>query len=241
MTLSPEMTVGETEIQLKEEGLTCGYRPVTGWDATWSECLKERTPNLYFFQYGGLEELVAGGEISFKKSQSFPIKVAPRAATGPDWRLAVLGSQGRFGQFEQPTMRVFPLPQREIWGTATFENQHQARTAFRQWVGFFIRFKFVYFDLTPSDRVESVLAFKLSGPKNWVEATREAITQLHENEEITLDWFEQVQATQLEAAITSENFSHFINQMGALVGLSKEANQKSAAKLGHFLESGTDA
>ncbi|MBI4412320.1 MAG: hypothetical protein HY541_07550 [Deltaproteobacteria bacterium] len=197
--VDPEMRVIDYEQKLNAEGLTSGYRPVTGMQTPLSACLAERTANLFFLKYGGIEELCVGGAVVTPQGVAFPIKDYPRAATGCDLRRVVIGSRGLLGQFREGSLKVFPLPEALVWGLALFEGPEAALEGVRRMVGSFIRPLFVRImeekegsgllrSLNLSEEAKVVLAFKLGGLKGMVEAEREAVMKLNEADNVLFHW-----------------------------------------------------
>ena len=122
VTLDPEIRIIDYERQLNGEGFTSGYRPVTGLQTSLASCLAERTGNLFFLKYGGIEELCVGGTVTTPQGVAFHIKDYPCAATGPDLRRAVIGSRQLLGRFREVSLKVFPLPETLAWGLALFDT-----------------------------------------------------------------------------------------------------------------------
>ena len=102
------------EAELGGRGSTLGHFPQSfdystlgGWVATRSSGQQSRG-------YGRIEDLFAGGHV---ETPVGPLDMAPwpASAAGPDLRQAILGSEGRLGILTRATVRIAPLPEREIW------------------------------------------------------------------------------------------------------------------------------
>ncbi len=194
LTFDPQVSIEETEKFLRSEGLTGGYYPLSGYHTLWTDCLAERRPNLYFLKYGGLEELCAGGLVKLPSGKLFSTKIYPRSATGPDLRRVVLGSRHVLGDFEEVTVRCFPLPEKEMWGLVLFETWEEAHDVVRKMMGFFIRPLCIRLlkeeaacvlleNLGYSGEDQVLLAFKLSGLARMVAAEKGVISHWVEDKQ----------------------------------------------------------
>ena len=197
--VDPETRVIDYEQKLNNEGLTSGYWPVTGLQASLAACLAERTANLFFLKYGGIEELCVGGTVITPCEVPFQIKDYPRSATGPDLRRVIIGSHQLLGRFREVSLKVFPLPEALVWGVALFDRPDAALEGLRRMIGHFIRPLFVRImeeeegggllrSLNLSEESKVILAFKLTGLKGMVEAEREAVMKLHEGDNVLFHW-----------------------------------------------------
>ena len=102
------------ETALRGHGATLGHFPQSfdystlgGWVVTRSSGQQSRG-------YGRIEDLFAGGHVETPLGP-LDLPSFPASAAGPDLRQAVLGSEGRLGIVTRATVRIAPLPQREIW------------------------------------------------------------------------------------------------------------------------------
>ena len=211
-----QVTVGDYEKFLNTQGLTGGYYPVSGLDVTMADCLKERTPNLYFLKYGGLDKLCVGGKAYTAEGQLFDLKIAPRSATGPDLHLAILGEGWRLACYREVVLRLFPIPEAESWGIAFCKNSEAAFEIFRAMMVLMINPLFARIlddeDLDivthklnlPSDG-DSALFFKLSGLKSMFEAQKDALIRLHEGKKIIFYWPTKIsEKTELNSSLINE-------------------------------------
>jgi alkyldihydroxyacetonephosphate synthase len=102
------------EAALRGHGATLGHFPQSfdystlgGWIATRSSGQQSRG-------YGRIEDMFAGGHL---ETPIGPLDLPPypASAAGPDLRQVVLGSEGRLGILTRATVRIAPLPEREVW------------------------------------------------------------------------------------------------------------------------------
>lgn len=230
-TVDPEIKVAEYERRLNEEGLTGGYHPLQGDQVSIDECLKKRLPNLFSLKYGGIDDLCAGGVIELPDNKHFTIKTAPRAATGSDLKKVIIGSDDCLGRFEEVTLRVFPLPESQMWGLALFEMPGESALFLRRMFGFFIRPLFVRLldeeeaggllrslNLKEADKV--IVAFKLTGLKGMVEAEKETLLKLYEGEKVFFYWPTKSAEVEIldETLITPEGWVSFMEKASPFAG-----------------------
>lgn len=250
VTLKPTITVASCEEKLNADGLTGGYHPVTGFQVLLSDCLKERTPNLLFLRYGGIEELCVGGEVATLKGHSFTIKTAPRSATGPDLRRAVIGSGGRLGEFREVVLRVFPLPQSQVWGIASVDSEGRGLEFVRRLVSLFIRplFLKILWDeeaegvarsLNFDQEAPVMVAFKLAGISGMVEAEQQTLNEKAEEDLAGLYWAKQSAESDVldRTLMTAESYRSLMEVASPLLGRSpKKAPSPGEMAFQKFIE-----
>lgn len=237
------MIVGDYENRLNDEGLTGGYRPIDGYNLSLAECLASRISNIYAVKYGGIETLCAGGVVATPKGHLIEIKAYPRSATGPDLRKAVIGSRNLLGTFREVTLRVFPLPEIQVWGVALFDSKEAARVSLRKIVGLFIRPEFIRImeeeesegllrSLNLPDIDKVVFTFKLAGYKGIVEAEREAIIRSHDGEHVLFYWPSKMTEVEVldQTIVTPEAFESMMDEFSPLIGSSLKPQKPKAEK-----------
>lgn len=250
VTLKPSITVADYEEKLNADGLTGGYHPVTGYKVLLSNCLRERTPNLLFLRYGGIEELCVGGEVVTPKGGAFRIKTAPRSATGPDLRRVVVGSGGALGIFREAVLRVFPLPQVQTWGIALVDSEAGGLDFVRRMISLFIRPLFV--KILGGDEAEGVarslnidcespvmVAFKLAGIRGMVEAEQQSLMEKAEEDSAGLYWPKQVAESDVldRTLITAESCRALMESASPLLGRNpKKGPSEGETAFRQFLE-----
>jgi len=100
----------ECERLLQERGFTLGHFPqsiavssVGGWVAT-------RASGQLSTRYGNIEDMVLALEVVLPGGRVLRTFPAPRAATGPDLRQLVLGSEGTLGIVTEIDFKLWPRP-----------------------------------------------------------------------------------------------------------------------------------
>lgn len=240
-TVNPDRTLDDYEMRLFREGLTGGYCPTSGGGVSLETCLSERTPNLFFLKYGGIENLCVGGEMLPPwGGHPIPIKTAPRAATGPDLRRLFIGSREIFGRFKKVTLRVFPIPEMAEWGFVFYDHEEEALQMVKKMMGNFIRPQFMTFldenetsdvmkelGLPSEDR--ATLAMKLSGLARMVAAEKDALVTLYEEQENPFFWTGPTDLNPKcdQLLLTTGHWERFLNVCGPLIS---EGNRVTFSK-----------
>jgi len=115
VTVGAGMMGGELEQWLNARGYTCGHYPqslpistVGGWLAT-------RGIGTFSNHYGGIEALVYSVEVMLADGTLLSLGRAPRSAAGPRLLELFLGSEGTLGIITQVTLKIFTLPQKQLF------------------------------------------------------------------------------------------------------------------------------
>jgi len=117
-----DITVSELGRLLSFEGFVCGYSPVRDFQLPLVDCVLQRVPNLYWLKYGGLEDLCVGGVFTTKTNRKIVLKHVPRAAAGSDLKRFFIGSEQQVGNFDEVIMKIFSIPESELWGVVFFDT-----------------------------------------------------------------------------------------------------------------------
>ena len=120
----------QVEAQLARHGYVLGHFPqsydystVGGWVVT-------RSSGQQSLRYGRIEQLFHAGRLATIKGE-FRVGAVPASSAGPDLREGVLGSEGRLGVVSEATMRIRPLPQREVFHAVFFPDWDRGLAAIR--------------------------------------------------------------------------------------------------------------
>lgn len=109
--------------QLAEHGFTMGHEPdsiefstLGGWIATHASGMKKN-------RYGNIEDLVLDVTVVTTRGTLERPAVAPRESIGiGDARRWIFGSEGGFGIVTQAVVKIFPLPEAQVYGSIIFPN-----------------------------------------------------------------------------------------------------------------------
>lgn len=120
-TFGAGVTGPNLEAHLRAHGYTLGHFPQSFEFSTLGGWIAARSSGQQSLYYGRIEDLFAGGVLE-TPSGALRLPPFPASAAGPDLRQLVLGSEGRLGVITSATVRVSPLPQREVFRAAFFPD-----------------------------------------------------------------------------------------------------------------------
>ncbi len=109
--------------QLAQYGFTIGHEPdsiefstLGGWVATHASGMKKN-------RYGNIEDLVLDVTVVTPRGILERSEVAPRESLGiGDARRWVYGSEGAFGIVTKAVVKIFPLPEQQVYGSIVFPD-----------------------------------------------------------------------------------------------------------------------
>ncbi len=121
----------EAERAVEAHGLTIGHWPqsievstVGGWVAT-------RAAGQYSTAYGSIEDLLFAIEAVLPDGRVLRTRRTPRAASGPDLRQLLLGSEGTLGVVTEVELSLRPLPEASAGQALHFASLEQGMEAAR--------------------------------------------------------------------------------------------------------------
>ena len=110
------------QAQLESYGFTMGHEPdsiehstLGGWIATHASGMKKN-------RYGNIEDLVLDISVVTASGSLRRAHALPRESTGLDVRRLMLGSEGCLGIITAATVRIFPLPETQRYGSVLFRS-----------------------------------------------------------------------------------------------------------------------
>ena len=108
--------------QLRAYGFTLGHEPdsfefstLGGWIATHASGMKKN-------KYGNIEDLVLDLRAATAAGELSRTPAAPRESVGADARRWIFGSEGNLGIITSATVKVFPLPEVQRYGSIIFPS-----------------------------------------------------------------------------------------------------------------------
>ncbi len=109
--------------QLARHGFTLGHEPdsiefstLGGWIATHASGMKKN-------RYGNIEDIVLDVTVVTARGVLERPAVAPRESIGAgDARRWIFGSEGAFGIVTQAVVKIFPLPEAQVYGSIVFPD-----------------------------------------------------------------------------------------------------------------------
>jgi alkyldihydroxyacetonephosphate synthase len=107
---------------LAKEKLTMGHEPdslefstLGGWIATNASGMKRN-------RYGNIEEIVLDMEVVTAQGVISRPQVTPRESVGTNPKNLMFGSEGNFGIITKAIVKLFPLPEEQVYGSVLFPN-----------------------------------------------------------------------------------------------------------------------
>jgi alkyldihydroxyacetonephosphate synthase len=108
--------------QLRAHGFTLGHEPdsfefstLGGWIATHASGMKKN-------KYGNIEDLVLDIRVATAAGELSRTAAAPRESVGADARRWIFGSEGNLGIITSATVKIFPLPELQRYGSIIFPS-----------------------------------------------------------------------------------------------------------------------
>jgi len=97
---------------LNEKGFTLRHIPQSYPEAALGGLIATMSTGQFSTKYGGIEELLLDLEAVAPDGGLIPMRrsIVPRAATGPDLKRLLVGSEGQLGVITKAALKVFPLP-----------------------------------------------------------------------------------------------------------------------------------
>lgn len=122
---------GELEATLRERGYSSGHFPQSLEMSTvggWAAC---RGSGQCSSRYGNIENMIVGMKVILPSGELMDIRPVPRRSVGPSLIEMLIGSEGTLGLIVEMTMKIWPLPEKEIEGTVAFRGIEKGLHAIR--------------------------------------------------------------------------------------------------------------
>ena len=107
---------------LEEYGLMPGHDPYSVPIATVAGTISTNGVGYRAAAFGPMGEQVVALEVVMPTGEIISTKAVPKNSTGPDLNKLFIGSEGTFGVITQATIKVFRLPEAQLFATAGFES-----------------------------------------------------------------------------------------------------------------------
>ncbi len=175
------------EEQLREEGFTTGHSPQSKPLAQMGGLTATRSIGQLSTLYGGMEDMLVGGEAVFPGGEVCRIKNVPRRSAGPDIRHILLGNEGALCFITEVTVKIFPyLPENNRFYGYLLEDMQTGFEILREVMvqGYKPSVARLYdpedgdYHFSHFSEGKCVLIFVAEGPAGIAEATGKAIEQI---------------------------------------------------------------
>ncbi len=189
VTVSADMILSEFKQHLLMEGCYLGYYPLHEEGNPIEYYLKRRIPNLYYYKYGSLSQLVSSLNVKMKNGDILQLKDAPRMSIGPSFNNIIIGSKDAIGTIKLATFKLLSIPEKILIGIISVKSKDQAKKFIRYLIGEFIEpLYFRYCDLDTVSTMTNNLKLKNSSTEHvlFCLAGIEEITMVHK--EMIEEW-----------------------------------------------------
>ena len=133
-----------------EHGLMPGHDPYSVPIATVGGTISTNGVGYRAAAFGPMGEQVVALEVVLPTGQVISTRAVPKNSTGPNLNHLFIGSEGVFGIITRATVKVFRLPEAQVFATAAFDNFEQGFDAAGEMLALGIRPTLL--DLTEEDR-----------------------------------------------------------------------------------------
>ncbi|MBT4889662.1 MAG: FAD-binding oxidoreductase [Rhodospirillales bacterium] len=123
---------GALEVALKERGYSSGHSPQSLEMSTvggWAAC---RGSGQCSSRYGNIENMIVGMKVVLPSGELMDVRHVPRRSVGPSLIELFIGSEGTLGLVVEVTLKIWPLPPKEIDGTVAFPGVESGLHAIRK-------------------------------------------------------------------------------------------------------------
>jgi len=121
--------LGNVESLLTEHGLMLGHDPYSVPIATIAGTISTNGVGYRASAYGPMGEQVVGLEVVLPTGQVIATRAVPKYSSGPNLNHLFIGSEGSFGVITKATIKVFRLPESQIFSTMAFDSFDQGFNA----------------------------------------------------------------------------------------------------------------
>ena len=121
--------LGNVESLLAEHGLMLGHDPYSVPIATIAGTISTNGVGYRASAYGPMGEQVVGLEVVLPTGQVIATRAVPKYSSGPNLNHLFIGSEGSFGVITKATIKVFRLPESQIFSAVAFDSFDQGFNA----------------------------------------------------------------------------------------------------------------
>ena len=124
-TVEGGVVLGDLEDDLAEQGLMPGHDPYSVPIATVAGAISTNGVGYRAAAYGPMGNQVVALEVVLPDGRIVATKAVPKYSSGPNLNHLFIGSEGVFGIITKATIRVFRLPEIQVFTTASFDTFDQ--------------------------------------------------------------------------------------------------------------------
>ena len=124
-TVEGGVVLGDLEDDLAEQGLMPGHDPYSVPIATVAGAISTNGVGYRAAAYGPMGNQVVALEVVLPDGRVVATNAVPKYSSGPNLNHLFIGSEGVFGIITKATIRVFRLPETQVFTTASFDTFDQ--------------------------------------------------------------------------------------------------------------------
>ena len=124
-TVEGGVVLGDLEDDLAEQGLMPGHDPYSVPIATVAGAISTNGVGYRAAAYGPMGNQVVALEVVLPDGRIVATTAVPKYSSGPNLNHLFIGSEGVFGIITKATIRVFRLPETQVFTTASFDTFDQ--------------------------------------------------------------------------------------------------------------------
>ena len=120
------------EEYLNRFGFTLGHYPMSMNTSTIGGFLATRASGTASTKYGNIEDMVLGLEFVLPTGEIVETLNVPKTSVGPDLKRLIIGSEGVLGVITKITLKIFPIPEKQIYKVFMFKTFDDGMDAIRE-------------------------------------------------------------------------------------------------------------
>ena len=124
-TVEPGVVLQDLEDALSEQGLMPGHDPYSVPIATVAGTISTNGVGYRAGAYGPMGQQVVSLQVALPDGRILDTRPVPKYSSGPNLNHLFIGSEGVFGIITRATIRVFRLPEAQVFATVAFDNFDQ--------------------------------------------------------------------------------------------------------------------
>lgn len=121
--------LGDVESLLAEQGLMLGHDPYSVPIATVAGTISTNGVGYRASAHGPMGDQVVALEVVLPNGQVIATRAVPKYSSGPNLNQLLIGSEGSFGVITKATIRIFRLPEAQIFSAIAFDSFNQGFNA----------------------------------------------------------------------------------------------------------------
>ena len=122
VTVESGVIIGDLDMQLAQHRFSTGHDPYSQPIATIGGAISTNGVGYKAGSYGSMGEQVISIEGVLPSGELITTKSVPKYSSGPNFNQLFIGTEGVFGIITKATIRIFPIPESQIFSTWKFNS-----------------------------------------------------------------------------------------------------------------------